>query len=437
MDDAVLLHEMSNSVPLPRFDLFGVPPTQQMIEKDIVTEHRPISSIDPASFLQFEIKSAVDEYIDMEKLYLYLKIKIKKPADSKLDQTKFFTSFAVVNNLLHSLIKQLDIFIGDQQFNTSSPTYAYKAYFENLLGFSKSAKDLSYLSSALWFNDEDEKSNNVDSKRTTLFSAFKPVDLFGKLHTDLSFQGRSLLGGSKLILRILFNEPSFYFLSDSFKPEFEFLEAAIYAHRAKVNQYVVDAHNAALSIAPAKYPITVSKVKNFTINSSAIDVNLDNVHNGQLPRRIFVAFVENSAFCGFYVKNPFYFNHFNITSLCVFLDGVQFPTKAFTPDFTNKNYVRELHSIYEALDMLDGESNFNINRMNYGVGNTIFGFNFTPDLSSGAGAVGHVNRIKYGTLRIALRFSETLTTTLTALVYCEFDKILEIDIARKVTIDLF
>ena len=73
-----LLHELTTTVPLPKMDLFGVPPTQTMIERDIVTEHRPIATIDPTSFIQFEIQTAIDEYIDLEKLLLYMKVKLQK-----------------------------------------------------------------------------------------------------------------------------------------------------------------------------------------------------------------------------------------------------------------------------------------------------------------------------------------------------------------------
>src|SRR6266705_4010010 len=195
-----VIHELSSGVPLPRLDLFGVPPTQQMIEKDLVTEHRPITTLDPSSFVQFEIQTSMDEYIDMEKLYFYLKGKVHKPDGDTKD---FFDNVAPINNLLHTMIKQLDIFIGDQQITSSSPTYAYKAYFETLLGFSKEAKK-SHLTSQLWFNDEDNK--RKDSTKTALYAEinkyikdFKTVDLFGRLHTDLSFQGKNLLGGVKLI----------------------------------------------------------------------------------------------------------------------------------------------------------------------------------------------------------------------------------------------
>ena len=135
--------------------------------------------------------------------------------------------------------------------------------------------------------------------------------------------------------------------------------------------------------------------------------------------------------------NLFNFEHYNVSSLAVYLDGQQYPAKAFTPDFKVNLYQREMHSLYEALDMMDTDSNFAINRDNYDDGNTIYGFNFTPDLSSGCGTVGHVNPIRYGSLRMSVRFSEATPAPVTVLIYCEFDKILEIDIARKAQIDLF
>src|ERR1700712_4764613 len=115
------IHQMSSSVPLPKFDLFGVPPTQGVIERDIVTEHRPITSIDPSSFVQFEIFTAVDEYLDLEKLFLYLKVRVN--LDSTITDSDWI-DVSPVSYLMHSVIRQMDIFIGDKQITTTSPTYA-------------------------------------------------------------------------------------------------------------------------------------------------------------------------------------------------------------------------------------------------------------------------------------------------------------------------
>ena len=90
-----------------------------------------------------------------------------------------------------------------------------------------------------------------------------------------------------------------------------------------------------------------------------------------------------------------------------------------------------MYSLFEAIDMLDMDSTFYINRENYSKGNTIFRFNFAPDSSSGCGTVGHVNAIKYGSMRINIRFSRILDQPITALMFCESDKIMEIDKKQK------
>ena len=430
------IHEMSSTVPLPKFDLFGVPPTQNVIERDIVTEHRPITTIDPNSFVQFEIYTAADEYLDLEKLFLYIKVKVKE--DSKIATDTDWDDVAPVNYLLHSLIKQLDIFIGDKQITTTSPTYSYKAYIEALFGYTISAKK-SHLEAAGWIHDDAERKQMMSPSGldNDYIESYKTQDLYGRLHTDLTFQGRNLLGGCKIIIRILFNEPKFYLMSLTHEPVLEFLDICLYAHRSKVPQMIVEAHEAALKISTAKYPLTLSKVKPFTISKGLMDANIDNIHSGQLPKRIFIFFVDNLAYIGDYKRNPFWFANFNICSLSVHLDGQQYPPKAFTPDFSKENYMREYMSIFEALDMLDGESTIDINRHTYPDGNVIFGFNFTPDLSIGSGVTGYLNPIRFGSLRLNVRFSKALEQTITAMVYCEFDKLLEIDINRNAFIDLF
>lgn len=333
-----VIHEMSKSAYLPELDLFGIPPTQDMIERDIVSEHRPISTLDSDSFIQFEIPTASDEYFKFEDLFLHMKVKVKPLKTIKTDED--WENIAPVNYLLHSMIKQLDIFIGDKQVTTSPSTYSYKAYFETLLGFNKEAKH-SHLSSALWFDDENLKQDNPIKVWGAYLKKNKEIDLLGRLHTDLAYQGRCLLGGAKVIVKILLNDPKFFFMATKgHAPVMEFLEASLIVHRSKVYPQIVEGHNAALQMAPARYPITHSIVKPCTIQKGTFDVHIDNVHSGQLPRRIFVAFVKNQAYCGDYQLNPYNFKHFGITSFSVFLDGIQYPAKAFTPDFNNDLFQR-------------------------------------------------------------------------------------------------
>jgi hypothetical protein len=264
----------------------------------------------------------------------------------------------------------------------------------------------------------------------------KEIELIGRLHLDMAQQSCLLHGGCKTTIRVLLNDPKFFFITkDTYFPEMEYLDATLYANRSKVSQQLVEAHNMALSISSAKYFLSHNKVKACTIQEGTYDAHIDNVHSGQHVRRIFLAFVKNSAYCGAYAENPFYFDHFKINQLCAYLDGHQFPSKAYAPDFDNGLVIREQHSLFEALNMLNTDSTININRDNYSSGNTIFGFNFSPDLSNGCCGSEHLNPIKYGSLRIQIRFKEALAEPITALIYCEFDKVLEIDASRNAVID--
>jgi hypothetical protein len=430
-----VIHELSSAAPLPEFDLFGVPPTQTIVDRDIVTEHKPITTLEPASFIQFEIPTSTDEYLRFENMYLQMRVKAKCAPKTSTAAVEW-QNIGTCNYLLQSMIKQIDVFIGDTQITSSPSTYPYRAYFETLLGYGENAKE-THLTSALWFNDENEKTTDKVIAKTTKYTKDgKEIDLIGKLHLDMTFQGRLLLGGCKLIIRILLNDAKFFMMSkNGYSPEMEFIDASLWVHRAKVHPQVAEAHNMALQVATAKYPITHIKVKASTIQSGQLDYQLNNVHSGQLPRRIFLAFVKNTAYCGDYGQNPFYFEHFKISELSAHLNGLQFPPKAYRPEFDNNICIREFHAFYEALDMLDTDSTCNINRDNYALGNTIFGWNFAPDLSNGCGAIGHLNQINYGALRIQIRFKEALTAPITAIVFCEFDKILEIDSSRNATID--
>jgi hypothetical protein len=152
-----VIHELSSVAPLAEFDLFGVVPTQTTVESDLITEHRPLSLLSPLTNIEFEVHSALDEYIrlDETELKLDFRIVLEKIGPTDADWKKLSTA----NNLLHSLFKQVDLFIGNKQVTISGHTYAYRAEMETRLGASKTAKE-SYLTCSMWFKDEKPEDVN-------------------------------------------------------------------------------------------------------------------------------------------------------------------------------------------------------------------------------------------------------------------------------------
>ena len=253
----------------------------------------------------------------------------------------------------------------------------------------------------------------------------------------MTFQGKALLGGKEIKIKIQTHESSFFMQYDDRISDVQvnIIDASIFVHKMKATQQLFNAHTKALNIAPACYPISRVDLKQASIHVNSLDAVLDNIVTGQLPRRLFMVMVNNSAFNGAKNLNPFHFGHFNLTHASCYVDGVQFPTNAYTPDFKNALYVREYSGLFQAMNMNSTDTSINITREDFIAGKTIFAFNFAPDLSQGPGMAGHINPIKRGSLRLQLKFSEPLKETITVLLYCEYDSIIEIDCERNSVTD--
>ena len=72
---------------------------------------------------------------------------------------------------------------------------------------------------------------------------------------------------------------------------------------------------------PACYPIKDMVMKTHSVTHGISSLNWENAHAGQLPNRVFMAMVDNDAYTGSMVKNPFNFKHFNASQVAIYLNG--------------------------------------------------------------------------------------------------------------------
>lgn len=425
---------------LDSFDLWGLPPVQDTIEDTTVTEHRPISQLQADTPLEFQLNTAADEYILFKDSYLYFRIKVHLDKQTGVVGLGDWAKVSTVNNLLHSMIKHVEVDINNNTITMAPQTYAHKAYIETLLGYDDSAKK-SHLTAALWYKDTTMeginearqafiKGANVQNPRDG-----SPVELMGRLNLDLCFQSRAFIGGANIKITITLHKNSFFLMINEtgLSATVSLENAIFYARRARVNPQIVMAHQKALAVQPAKYPLTRGEVKTNLIHKGTVDTILENVVTGKMPRRIFICFVDNEALNGSYKKNPFNFQLFDLSFLCCYVNGHAVPAIPYQPK--DGNTLREYHGLMDALDQT-GTSNYcEINRHSFNNGYAIFGINMAPDLSDGCGATGHVNRIKTGAIRIQVIFGKPLDQPVTCLTYCEFDSVLQMDIDRNPIVD--
>ena len=434
-------------IPLKEYDFFGPTPMQNMVEGTTLTKHQPMAQIEQSQIIEYVVSTGPKQFILPNDMYLYvqLQFKLKKATAITVADWK---KICPVNYLLGSLFKSVDIQIGEKQVTLAPQTYAYRSYFDSLINLGKNAHD-TWLTCGLFDNTEittlASKRNSVNEKRSTLIrptdvsntSDGKTIELFGKLHLDLAQQDKAILNGCTLKIRLIPNATEFFIINTAtdVTVSTSFKECSLFVNRAECSQDVVVAQQQALLQTPAKYPISRCEVKPFTVAKSSREAFIDNVVVGKLPRKIYIACVDNEAFNGSFTKNPYFFEHMDIKFLCCYINGTAFPSIPYTPSFGANLSVREYFEFMRTAGQINPDTTLPITKFNYGEGNTIFGFNFAPDQSHGSTQSGYINNAMIGSLRLEIRFENPIEKAITILVYCEYDNEVTINSDRNAQTD--
>jgi hypothetical protein len=430
------IHELSSVTTIPELDLFSVNPTQAVVERNVDVTLRPLAPVTGANFIEFRFPTPLDYYVLFHETYLRLKVqfKLKNKTGGEV-KNEDWSGVRPVNNLLHSLFKQVELIIGDEEIVKGPQTYPYKAYLESLLGFSESSKKTN-LSCALFETSYYVNPNHSyfgPAAEATDQSKGKVFDLMGRLHLDFTFQGKALLGGCVTGLKLTLNDPDFYmyYMLDGNTPSVDILDAQLELNCLKCYPHLVEAHNRALQKSTAKYPLTRCEVKAVTVPRDITSVHLDNIVQGLLPRRMFVCMVSNAAFNGNLRKDPFKFEDFNLNFIASYVDGVQIPSEAYKPDFQKGIYSREYLGLLRALNQNTTDSMIDFDKQKWKDTRCIFGFNYAPDMTNGMGDISHTSIQKRGCLGLALQFASALSSAINVILYCEYDTVIEIDANRQ------
>jgi hypothetical protein len=441
-----LVNDKTPITAVPELDFFVNTPAQESIEYSFIEEVRPIAQLNTGGHIEFVINNAANEYVRLKETTLYVKFKVKLTrTDTTAVSAGDWAKVSVVNNFLNSLWSQVDLCIGDSQTNVALQTYPYRSYFETILGSTEAGRK-SYLQAGLFSEDDMAHKDTPNTTRQNYIKnttggatvdTGKICELEGKLHLDLMFQHRDLVGGCKLKIKLVPNNPKFYFMTSDTKviPSINFEDIHLNLTKLKVKENVIAGHNLALDVGLIKYIINRSEVRTVTIDKGATSRNIENVIIGQIPKRVYIAFVAADAYGGAFNKNPYYFDHCNIDVIASFVNGNQYPRKAYTPNFGEDLYIREFTELFRVSGQLDNDARMIITRDNYKTGYTIFAFNLSPDLSQGYNSSGYINVPRDGVLRFEIHFSQALSAIVNALIFTEFDNLISLGPERNAICD--
>ena len=135
-----------------------------------------------------------------------------------------------VNNLLHSLWKQVDVYFGSTQVSSSTNIYSPESYTKTALNFGMGAKN-SQLQSAMWYGDtagafENAKvgvagTNAGYKKRSKFIEESKEFELTGPLYCDVFMIPKYLLSYVDMKIKLIPNPPEYFLMSEEADKEYQ------------------------------------------------------------------------------------------------------------------------------------------------------------------------------------------------------------------------
>ena len=480
------VHPFSKRCDKSEVDLFRVPPTQQSLERGRWIDYAPLSSVENANSAITFLIAGTDEYIDLSKTILTVTGKItKKDGTSKLDGNDQ-SNVAPVNNFLHSLFRQVDVYLNGKQVTPAMGTYAYRSYIETLLNYDVSAKQ-SQFSSALYYKDTPGQMEKVGALASLKsFNYQKPggsgnagIDAsdklyvpesgnvgFAKRHQFIKNGNRFVLSGptfsdifmtdrlllNMMDLKVVLNRSSDAFSlmeignSPAVEPKVQLTDVVLKVRKVKVDQSVSDGVERMLKQTPALYPIRRVECKILTIPANQPNTRQDNIFSGIIPNSFVVGLVHVDASTGEYGKNPYNFQHFGVTSVSLTANGQEIPFKLLTLKYpkdangkidpandTELDFDEAYNTLFSGTGKIYSNAGLDITREDYPGGYALYAFDLTPDMCKSA---DYFNTVQRGSLTLALTFGESKDHAIGMVCYGDFENVIRIDSERNAIYDI-
>ena len=332
-------------------NLFKVPPTDRSIDAyRMVTIQPTTTGINPMEF----IVQGLDSYVDLNRSYFTMELGLKKSDGNNLVANE---SLYPVNNLAHSIIKQIDLHLNGTLISPQSDTYHYKAYFERLLNYDRHDGE-TVLAPAGWFNQIDAPpawtANKVDVTsnagaghadyqglpanhkgmlaaiaETNEYAAGNRHSLVFKPHLEVFHTGKVLVPGVEIKMKFHFNAPDLFMngVGKAARLQEDDIKIRLHLCQLRLNEalYMELANKRHNHGAIAVYPTVRSEIRTFSMDSALTRFEIRDLFQNRVPDRMIVGMVDSRAFNGDYTRDPFCFQKFDLTSIKQIVKGEEYP----------------------------------------------------------------------------------------------------------------
>jgi len=453
-------HAGSATVSNPSLNLFAIPPRDLSVYSKRYVEINPFTTgINPVTF-QIDPQ---EDYIDFTQSYFEFEVGFKKANAANLVANE--NAFPV-NNLAHSMIKQMNVRLNGTLISEQSDMYPFKAYIETLLHHDRQDGE-TILTPDGWRNYVDVPpqytANNLDSagghadwvalsenQQTSItkaraerakYAGDKKNIMRFKPHSELFNLNKLMIPGIQIDLQIYFNNPAFYWSSVggiATRLTEADIKVRLILCQLRINPDVY--RDLAIKMETSKvvsYPTVRSEIRTYSFNRERRQYEINNPWQGRGPNLVVIGLVDTRAFNGDYTRDPFCFQKYGLSSIKQLFRGEEYPYETLElkhdgDDLDNQGYYRFL----QATECLRKDRGNMLTEKDWGHGRncTFFCFNNAAngDLFSSV-----LNPKQTGEIRYILNFGANPATNFTVILFAEFENLLEIDKNKAVSYDVY
>ena len=429
------------------FDLFKPIEIENSIEDVTRIITRPISSANSRGPFIFEIPADFEKFTDAESFRIHGRMRIRKKDAGVTKDIDDDDNVSTVNNIFDSLWNKVRVKVNDKSIDDpTNAWYAYKAYFENHLSYSKGTKS-NLLSYRGYFNDTFDKLDDVGGiggpagalkesenegfiQRKNIFAGSNWVYFCINLHSDITTLRKYIPTGVKLVFEFERNNDEFCLLShDTDKNYFiELDDMRMSSKRYRPEKKTRDfyANQLRMKRNPT-LPIDRSLLKDYVVNKGISDLSHYNLIRGtQLPEQIIIGIVDQAAHGGNITKNPFNFKHYGIKEASIIVNGVNEPAELYRLDMDSGDKVDMFANFLENTGVHTDDREFGISLEDYYGGSFLLAWDRTPDKCNRY----HRHKMDSGTIDINIKTKTPLRETVTVIVYATYSSDIVIEDER-------
>ena len=457
-------HPQSEAMANPLLDLFRLPSTDVSVSSyRLVPIQTYTSGINP---VEFQIDPQED-YIDLYRSFFEIELQLKKVNG---DDLAVADKLWPVNNLAHSLFKQISVRFNGALISPQTDTYHYKAYLETLMNYDRNDGQ-TVLKPQGWYSALDFPAtftannttvdldggnphahytalpqNHKDSillmkKEQDHYTGNKRHVLRFKPHIEVFHLNKLLVPRVQIGIQMYFNSPALFLngVGEAGRMTTEDVTVRMYLCQVRLNPTTYRNLMTKMEVEKAlvAYPTVRSEIRTFNMQGNQQQYECNNLFQGRVPNRLIVGMVLSTAFTGTVTNDPFCFQKFGLSSIRQIVRGEEYPYE--TLELVHNNDTKDLRGYFRFLQATGCLSQHRGNMVKsdeWGQGKncTLFAFD---NVANGCLDSNRLNPRQVGDLQIVLNFGAAPGQNLTIILYGEFENLLEIDKNKAVLYDVY